>query len=230
MAVFRIEKTNNYTTMSNFHLRDNNITHKARGLLSYMLSLPDDWDYSLAGLVKISKENKSAIRSALNELKEYGYLIIEKIYPNNSKSGRIEYIYNIYEKPKKKQDTENQYLEFQYLENHTQLNTNILKDKVDKNNEKINHNVFTLELIKKEYIDADEDEFVLCCYDNLFNSLIEYNSYQDIAMIIYYILKRVRLNEYKDENGDLIINRYGYLKNAINRNIKRINSFEEEVW
>jgi len=230
MAVFRIEKTNNYTTMSNFHLRDNNITHKARGLLSYMLSLPDDWDYSLAGLVKISKENKSAIRSALNELKEYGYLIIEKIYPNNSKSGRIEYIYNIYEKPKKKQDTENQYLEFQYLENHTQLNTNILKDKVDKSNEKINHNVFTLELIKKEYIDADEDEFVLCCYDNLFNSLIEYNSYQDIAMIIYYILKRVRLNEYKDENGDLIINRYGYLKNAINRNIKRINSFEEEVW
>ena len=212
MAVFRIEKTNNYTTMSNFHLRDNNITHKARGLLSYMLSLPDDWDYSLAGLVKISKENKSAIRSALNELKEYGYLIIEKIYPNNSKSGRIEYIYNIYEKPNKKQDTENQHLEFQCLENRTQLNTNILKDKEDKSKENINHNVFTLELIKKEYIDSNEDEFVLCCYDNLFNSLLEYNSYQDIAMIVYYILKRIKLNVYKDENGDLIINRYGYLK------------------
>ena len=230
MAVFRIEKTNNYTTMSNFHLRDNNITHKARGLLSYMLSLPDDWDYSLAGLVKISKENKSAIRSALNELKEYGYLIIEKIYPNNSKSGRIEYIYNIYEKPKKKQDTENQYLEFQYLENHTQLNTNILKDKLDKSNEVISHNNFTIELIKNEYIDKDENEYVLCCYDNLFNSLLEYNSYQDIAMMVYYFLKRVKLNEYKDEKGELIINRYGYLKNAINSNIKKLQKLDEEIW
>ena len=121
MAVFRIEKTDNYTTMSNYHLKDKNITHKARGLLSYMLCLPDDWDYSLSGLVKVSKESKSALRSALNELKENGYLIIEKIYPDKSKSGRIEYIYNIYEYPKKKQDTENQYLEFQYLENRTQL-------------------------------------------------------------------------------------------------------------
>ena len=230
MAVFRIEKTNNYTTMSNYHLRDRNISHKARGLLSFMLSLPDDWDYSLSGLVSISKESKSALRSALNELKEYGYLIIDKIYPNESKSGRIEYVYNIYELPKKKQDTENQYLEIQHLENHTQLNTNILKDKEDKSNEIINRNVFTLELIKKEYIDANEDEFVLCCYDNLFNSLLEYNSYQDIAMIVYYILKRVKLNEYKDDKGDLIINRYGYLKESINQNIKKIKSLNDGLW
>ena len=230
MAVFRIEKTKNYTAMSNCHLRDKNLSHKARGLLSYMLSLPDDWDYSLAGLVSISKESKSALRSALNELKENGYLIIEKIYPDKSESGRIQYIYNIYEYPKKKQDTENQYLEFQYLENRTQLNTNILKDKIDKSNESINHNVFTLELIKKEYIDNNEDEYVLCCYDNLFNSLLEYNSYQDISMIIYYILKRIKINEYKDENGDLIINRFGYLKNAINKNIKKLKLIDEEVW
>ncbi|MBE6139619.1 MAG: hypothetical protein E7174_03895 [Firmicutes bacterium] len=230
MAVFRIEKTNNYTIMSNYHLKDKNISHKARGLLSYMLCLPDDWDYSLSGLVKVSKESKSALRSALNELKENGYLIIEKIYPDKSESGRIQYIYNIYEYPKKKQDTENQYLEFQYLENRTQLNTNILKDKIDKSNESINHNVFTLELIKKEYIDNNEDEYVLCCYDNLFNSLLEYNSYQDISMIIYYILKRIKINEYKDENGDLIINRFGYLKNAINKNIKKLKLIDEEVW
>lgn len=230
MAVFRIEKTNNYTIMSNYHLKDKNISHKARGLLSYMLCLPDDWDYSLSGLVKVSKESKSALRSALNELKENGYLIIEKIYPDKSESGRIQYIYNIYEYPKKKQDTENQYLEFQYLENRTQLNTNILKDKIDKSNESVNHNVLTLELIKKEYIDNNEDEHVLCCYDNLFNSLLEYNSYQDISMIVYYILKRVKLNKYKDEKGELIINRYGYLKNAINKNIKKLQKLDEEIW
>jgi len=230
MAVFRIEKTKNYTAMSNCHLRDKNLSHKARGLLSYMLSLPDDWDYSLAGLVSISKESKSALRSALNELKEYGYLFIEKKYPNKTESGRIEYIYNIYEIPKKKQDTENQYLENQYIENRPQLNTNILKDKEDKENETIIRNVFTLELIKKEYIDKDEDEFVLCCYDKLFSSLLEEYSYQDIAMVTYYIMKRIKLNDYKDEDGKLIINRYGYLKNSINNNLCRLKSLDDDAW
>ena len=70
MAVFKVEKRNNFTVMNNYHLRDKNISHKARGLLSFMLSLPEDWDYSLSGLVSISKENKTAIRTALEELKE----------------------------------------------------------------------------------------------------------------------------------------------------------------
>ena len=65
MSVFRINKNDNYTVMSNYHLKDKNLTYKAKGLLSFMLSLPDDWDYSMNGLVAISKENISAIRSAL---------------------------------------------------------------------------------------------------------------------------------------------------------------------
>lgn len=223
MAVFRIEKTNNYTTMSNYHLRDKNISHKARGLLSYMLSLPDDWDYSVNGLVSLSKENIRAIRSGLKELEDCGYLIREKKKLNN---GRFDYEYFIYEIPY----IQNVHTEDVHTGKDIQLNTNILKDKLDKSNEIINHNVFTLELIKKEYLDNDEEEYVLCCYDNLFNSLLEYNSYQDIAMIIYYILKRVKLNEYKDEKGELIINRYGYLKNSINTNLKKLNSFDEDIW
>lgn len=76
--VFKIEKTKNYTVMSNYHLQDKNISFKAKGLLSFMLSLPEDWDYSLAGLVSVSKENTKAIRTILNELKDNGYLVIER--------------------------------------------------------------------------------------------------------------------------------------------------------
>jgi len=223
MSVFRIEKTNNYTTMSNYHLRDRNLTHKARGLLSYMLSLPDDWDYSVNGLVSFSKENIRAIRSTLKELEECGYLVREK---RKLKNGRFDYEYFIYEIPYK----QNVHTENVYAKKDIQLNTNILKDKLDKSNEVISHNNFTIELIKNEYIDKDENEYVLCCYDNLFNSLLEYNSYQDIAMMVYYFLKRVKLNEYKDEKGELIINRYGYLKNAINSNIKKLQKLDEEIW
>lgn len=150
MAMFRINKNNNYTTMSNYHLRDKNLSLKAKGLLSMMLSLPDDWGYSVAGLVVICKENETAIKSALNELKEWNYLEIKKCLPNETKSGRYEYIYDIYENPKKKEDkieqneikqdigkqeveilpleflgVEKQTIEIQEVENQRLLNTNI---------------------------------------------------------------------------------------------------------
>ena len=78
MSVFKIEKNQNYTVMSNYHLRDKNLSYKAKGLLSFMLSLPEDWDYSINGLVSISKEEVKAIRNILQELQRYGYLVIEK--------------------------------------------------------------------------------------------------------------------------------------------------------
>jgi len=77
-TTFKINKNSDFTVMSNHHLRDKNLLLKAKGLLSYMLSLPDDWDYSLKGLVSICKENKDAIRASLNELKSNNYLIIER--------------------------------------------------------------------------------------------------------------------------------------------------------
>ena len=70
MAVFRLERTRDYTVMSNHHLRDKRLSLKAKGLLSQMLSLPDDWDYTLSGLAYINRESKDAIRSAVNELNE----------------------------------------------------------------------------------------------------------------------------------------------------------------
>lgn len=74
MAVFRVERTGDYTVMSNFHLKDKRLSLKAKGLLSQMLSLPDDWDYTLSGLCFINRESKDAIRSAINELERAGYI------------------------------------------------------------------------------------------------------------------------------------------------------------
>lgn len=130
MAIFRIEKTKNYTIMSNYHLKDKKLSFKAKGLLSYMLSLPDTWDFSLNGLCSASKDNLTSIRSTLKELQEYNYLVIKKLMPNETKSGRIEYEYIVYEQPvDKKQDIGFLYLENLSTENSTLLNTNIVNTK-----------------------------------------------------------------------------------------------------
>lgn len=121
--------------MSNYHFKEKDMSLKAKGLLSFMLSLPDDWDYSMAGLVTLLKENETAIKTALKELQDFGYVRIDKIYPNNTDSGRIEYIYNVFEQPiqeKEKQALENLPLENQPVENHVQLNTKQLNTKITK--------------------------------------------------------------------------------------------------
>ena len=128
MSVIRINKTEDYTIMSNRHFKEKNMSLKAKGLLSEMLSLPDDWDYSIAGLIAINKENESAIKSTLEELKKFGYLRITKLMPNETETGRIEYVYDIFEFPQKqegkKQEAENLGVEFLEVENQGQYNTN----------------------------------------------------------------------------------------------------------
>lgn len=92
MSVIRVNKTKNYTVMSNEHLKDKRLSLKAKGLLSVMLSLPDTWDYSISGLVAICKESETAVKSTLNELKSCGYLVVTKKMPNETESGRTEYM------------------------------------------------------------------------------------------------------------------------------------------
>ena len=103
MAVFRIEKTQNYTVMSNHHLRNAALTLKAKGLLSQMLSLPDSWDYTLAGLAKINRESVDAIRTAVWELENAGYIVRRQGRDSKGKMLPIEYI--IYEQPQEPDDT-----------------------------------------------------------------------------------------------------------------------------
>lgn len=100
MAVFRVHKTKNYTMMSNHHLRDKNLSLKAKGLLSVMFSLPDSWNYSIPGLCAILKENETAVKSTIKELKATGYLVVDKKKPCKEEGrSKFEYIYNIYETP-----------------------------------------------------------------------------------------------------------------------------------
>ena len=165
MAVIRINKNENYTVMSNHHLREKEMSLKAKGLLSLMLSLPKDWDYSINGLVAISKENETSINSALKELKEFGYLKVTKVLPCKANNGKFNYIYDIFEKPIKKsqalenqeveiQGVENLGVEIQALENQGQLNTN---NKI-KNN-KIKNNNIICSNAKKEMFESFWNEY-----------------------------------------------------------------------
>lgn len=136
MAVVRVEKTKDYTVMSNYHLKEKNMSLKAKGLLSLMLSLPDNWDYTISGLTAICKENVTAIKNILNELKDFGYL--EIIKKQNNK-GQFEYIYNIYEKPQnKKPEMENLEVDNPEVDNQGQLNTKELNTKESSTNKNIN--------------------------------------------------------------------------------------------
>ena len=97
MAVFRVERTTGYTVMSNHHLRNKELTLKAKGLLSQMLSLPEDWDYTLAGLSHINRESIDAIRTAVWELEKAGYITRRQGRDEKGKMTAIEY--TIYEQP-----------------------------------------------------------------------------------------------------------------------------------
>lgn len=97
MAVFRVEKTKDFTVMSNHHLRNVRLSLKAKGLLSLMLSLPEDWDYTTKGLACICKDGVDSIGSTLKELEQNGYLTRQRIRFENGRLGDIEY--TIHEKP-----------------------------------------------------------------------------------------------------------------------------------
>ena len=136
MAVFRVEKTKDFTIMSNYHLRDKNLSLKAKGLLSQMLSLPEEWDYTLAGLACINKESKDAIRSAVNELEQAGYITRRQTTTEGGRFGCNEYL--IRERPvlpsplPENPTTDSTPTAIPMSENPTQLNINSSKTEKEK--------------------------------------------------------------------------------------------------
>lgn len=148
-TIVRVHKNSNFTVMSNRHLLFEKppMSLKAKGLLSMFLALPPEWNYSINGIVSISKESRDCIRSTIAELTERGYLNIEK---QKAENGRFIYIYHIFDEPQSIQqpDTENPHLENPTLEdqdlenphpeNPTQLNINEI------NIDKVNTNKFTI--------------------------------------------------------------------------------------
>lgn len=140
MAVFRVERNRGYTVMSNHHLRNKELTLKAKGLLSQMLSLPEDWDYTLAGLSLINREKIDAIREAVRELERAGYIVRSRERDEKGRLRGADYV--IYEQPQPppKLDlptlenpiSENPTQEKPTLENPTQLNKEIQRTDLPK--------------------------------------------------------------------------------------------------
>ena len=127
MSVMRVHKTANFTVMSNYHFKEKKMSLKAKGLLSLMLSLPEDWDYSVAGLTTLSKDGKDGVMTALAELEKFGYLTRTRLVNDKGQFDGVEY--NIFEQPQEKPVaekpiSENENSEKPISENSQQLNTN----------------------------------------------------------------------------------------------------------
>ena len=164
MAIIRVVKNKDYTVMSNAHLHDKRLSLKAVGLLSIVLSLPDDWHYTVKGLVGSVKDGERAVNGALSELKQCGYLQVNKLYPNSERS-KIKYQYVFYEKPQDlqnvplEQDIQNVGLQNVDLQNvglqnvGAYINTN--KQITNKQNTKeLNTNEYKEKNIKKESVNS----------------------------------------------------------------------------
>jgi hypothetical protein len=164
-TIFRVEKNANYVVMSNHHLRNKEMSLKSKGLLSLILSLPPEWNYSLSGLCAICKESQTAMRSALKELETHKYLIRKR---QKNSLGHFEYEYIVYEVPHtENQYTANQHAQKEYTENRRQISKeelsinklNIDVVNKDKDKEKIDEilmNVGNADLIELywDYIDV----------------------------------------------------------------------------
>ena len=151
MAVFRVERNKGYTVMSNHHLRNKELTLKAKGLLSQMLSLPEDWDYTLAGLSHINRESIDAIRTAIWELEKAGYITRRQGRDEKGKMTAIEY--TIYEQPQPPR------LENPILENPTPdkpiLENPTTDNPTSENPTQLNKDISKTDLPKKEKPNTD---------------------------------------------------------------------------
>ena len=151
MAVFRVERNTGYTVMSNHHLRNKELTLKAKGLLSQMLSLPEDWDYTLAGLSYINRESIDAIRTAVWELEKAGYITRRQGRDEKGKMTAIEY--TIYEQPQPPE------LDCPVLENPTADNPILENPTTDnptsENPTQLNKDIQRTNLPKKEKSNTD---------------------------------------------------------------------------
>lgn len=155
MAVIRTIKNENYTTMCNTHLRDKNLSLKAKGLLSMMLSLPDKWHYSVKGLEGICKESKNTINSVLNELEDNNYLVRRRRYCNGKIS---EWEYIIFENNENHEEEllhlKNEDIENEDIENEDIENRDVYKITKELNTKELNTNEYKEKNIKKESVNS----------------------------------------------------------------------------
>ena len=204
MPTFRVEKNKGFTVMSNYHLRDKNLSLKAKGLLSYMLSLPEDWDYSIDGLVSNLKEKEKAIKSTLEELKENGYLVINKL---RNEKGLFEYEYLIYEEPKlnnsEEEESKDEYPEYQNggMDYPGYHQPGVDDPEVENGGLILNTNIINTKELNIKYIDrwidkeASEKKFI---YDEKYKEVFEnFNLYPKfIYLLSDYAAKELLIKQY----------------------------------
>ena len=152
MAVFRVERNTGYTVMSNHHLRNKELTLKAKGLLSQMLSLPEDWDYTLKGLSLINREQIDAIREAVRELERAGYIVRSRERDGKGRLRGADYV--IYEQPQLPPAPDLPTLENPTLENPTQENPTLEKP-TQENPTQLNKDIPKTNLPTKEKSNTD---------------------------------------------------------------------------
>jgi DnaD/phage-associated family protein len=207
MAVFRVNKNKNYTCMSNYHLKDQELSLKAIGLLSKILSLPDDWDYSLNGLVAICKEDIRAVKSALKELQEKGYIKVTKTPPQQGYN-RFTYTYDIYEQPIQNEGVQNVPLQSVSIQKDTQLNTKQL------NTNKLN---------------TTDD--IYSYYEN-FIGIMNTTTYQTIESYLKDGMTEELIKLAIDKAVDNGARKWSYIKAILNNwnssNIKTVSDYERE--
>ena len=242
MATIRVNKTDNYTVMSNYHFKEKEMSLKAKGLLSLMLSLPNDWDYSINGLATLSKDGKDSVMGALNELEVFGYLIRTRTI--NEKGQFAGYDYDIYEKPNtEKAKEEKPYTEKPNTENQAQLNTNKLntnklntkelitkkdkkdkKDKLDKydkppavnlsisNKNELNIEVHSLTANLIDRKLIKANDTELYKYNDLFEEVLIEYDYNLVCKVINYVIARMKNNADIDD-------KFNYFKASLLSNL-----------
>ena len=158
MAVFRVEKNRDYTVMSNHHLRNADLSLKSKGLLSQMLSLPEEWDYTLKGLSQINREGIDAIREAIRELERAGYVTRTRVRNEKGQLGAADYVIHEFPVPPKpilenptqdKPISENPTLENPMQENPTQLNKELLNTELSNTDLLNTHSIPILSTLSK---------------------------------------------------------------------------------
>ncbi len=188
LSIMRVHKTKNFTVMSNHHFKEKEMSLKAKGLLSLMLSLPDNWNYSISGLVKLSKDGKDSVMSALTELEKFGYLTRIRMVNEKGQFSGVEY--NIFEQPQEQnpvsenQNSGNENAENQNAENPPQLNTKSSSTKGNKVMYNINNYIHILDTVGDEQL------------RNLFVDFLEMRNYMGDPLTVRGLeLLRERLRE-----------------------------------
>lgn len=224
MTIFRTVKDNNYTVISNTYLKDEKLSFGAIGLMTILLSCKDDTKFSVSLISKISHKSNKVVTKYLNELKRNKYVYVKK---KNTRDG-FKYEYSIYEckdfnpyflniSP----DTQNPIWESPPMETgNTIINTINKQDKIDKT--KLNLCFLTESIIDYNFI--KENDINLLSYDNFLSELLKENDNRLVIQVVSYVVKRIKDNDYLDEQSNPIENLLTYFKSSVINNLESMKA------